>query len=124
MKRFGFLDRVEADLREAGKEVALFESVEPVASLKPSCAVRAIWTFYEYPDMTFESLCIPFIFPKLRTKARICAIPSTSGTPTEVTVFSVITDNLKASSSRSQTSTLRRMWRLSIPTSPEPCPRS
>ena len=38
------------------------------------------------------SLCIPFNFPTLRTKARFCAIPSTSGTATEVTAFSVITD--------------------------------
>ena len=47
---------------------------------------------YEYPDVTFEELCIPFNFPTLRTKAKFCAIPSTSGTATEVTAFSVITD--------------------------------
>ncbi|WP_417230949.1 iron-containing alcohol dehydrogenase, partial [Thermophilibacter sp.] len=39
--------------------------------------------------------CIPFNFPALRTKARFCAIPSTSGTATEVTAFSVITDYAK-----------------------------
>lgn len=38
---------------------------------------------------------MPFSFPTLRTKARFCAIPSTSGTATEVTAFSVITDNAK-----------------------------
>ncbi|HOO29272.1 MAG TPA: iron-containing alcohol dehydrogenase, partial [Lachnospiraceae bacterium] len=36
--------------------------------------------------------CIPFNFPELRTKAKFAAIPSTSGTATEVTAFSVITD--------------------------------
>ncbi len=45
--------------------------------------------------MTFESLCIPFNFPSLRTKACFCAIPTTSGTATEVTAFSVITDYSK-----------------------------
>ncbi|MGN1457081.1 MAG: iron-containing alcohol dehydrogenase, partial [Acutalibacteraceae bacterium] len=41
---------------------------------------------------TFEQLITPFSFPTLRTKAHFCAIPSTSGTATEVTAFSVITD--------------------------------
>ncbi|MEA4869826.1 MAG: iron-containing alcohol dehydrogenase [Christensenella sp.] len=119
MKRFGFLDRVEAYLKEAGMEVQLFEGVEPDPSVEtvlrgaeamrkfqpdwivsigggsPIDAAKAMWAFYEYPDVTFESLCIPFNFPELRTKARFCAIPSTSGTATEVTAFSVITDYQK-----------------------------
>ncbi len=61
----------------------------------PIDAAKAMWAFYEYPDTTFEELCIPFNFPALRTKARFCAIPSTSGTATEVTAFSVITDYAK-----------------------------
>lgn len=61
----------------------------------PIDAAKAMWAFYEYPDTTFEDLCTPFNFPKLRTKARFCAIPSTSGTATEVTAFSVITDYSK-----------------------------
>ena len=119
MKRFGFLDRVETYLREAGMEVQLFEGVEPDPSVEtvlrgaeamrkfqpdwivsigggsPIDAAKAMWAFYEYPDVTFESLCIPFNFPALRTKAHFCAIPSTSGTATEVTAFSVITDYAK-----------------------------
>lgn len=119
MKRFGFLDRVESYLREAGMEVELFEGVEPDPSVEtvlrgaeamrkfqpdwivsigggsPIDAAKAMWAFYEYPDVTFESLCIPFNFPLLRTKAHFCAIPSTSGTATEVTAFSVITDYAK-----------------------------
>jgi alcohol dehydrogenase class IV len=119
MKRFGFLDRVESYLREAGMEVELFEGVESDPSVEtvlrgaeamrkfqpdwivsigggsPIDAAKAMWAFYEYPDVTFESLCIPFNFPLLRTKARFCAIPSTSGTATEVTAFSVITDYAK-----------------------------
>lgn len=119
MKRFGFLDRVVAYLKEAGMEVQLFEGVEPDPSVEtvmkgaemmrqfepdwivaigggsPIDAAKAMWAFYEYPDTTFEDLCIPFNFPTLRTKARFCAIPSTSGTATEVTAFSVITDYQK-----------------------------
>jgi alcohol dehydrogenase class IV len=119
MKRFGFLDRVEAYLKEAGIEVKLFEGVEPDPSVdtvlkgaeimrefepdwivaigggSPIDAAKAMWAFYEYPDVTFEDLCIPFNFPSLRTKAKFCAIPSTSGTATEVTAFSVITDYKK-----------------------------
>ena len=54
-----------------------------------------MWVFYEYPDTSFEAIITPFSFPKLRTKAHFCAIPSTSGTATEVTAFSVITDYQK-----------------------------
>ncbi len=116
MKRFGFLDRVEQYLKEAGMEVALYEGVEPDPSVEtvmkgaklmqefepdwivsigggsPIDAAKAMWVFYEYPDTKFEDLITPFSFPTLRTKAKFCAIPSTSGTATEVTAFSVITD--------------------------------
>ena len=119
MKRFGFLDKVVNNLKEAGMEVMAFEGVEPDPSVEtvmkgaaamrefqpdwivaigggsPIDAAKAMWAFYEYPDTTFEELCIPFNFPALRTKARFCAIPSTSGTATEVTAFSVITDYAK-----------------------------
>ena len=119
MKRFGFLDKVVANLKEAGMEVVLFEGVEPDPSVEtvmrgaeamrkfqpdwivsigggsPIDAAKAMWAFYEYPETTFEDLCIPFNFPTLRRKAHFCAIPSTSGTATEVTAFSVITDYQK-----------------------------
>lgn len=119
MKRFGFLDRAVEYLKEAGMEVELFENVEPDPSVEtvmrgakamqefepdwivamgggsPIDAAKAMWAFYEYPETTFEDLITPFSFPKLRTKARFCAIPSTSGTATEVTAFSVITDYAK-----------------------------
>ncbi len=116
MKRFGFLARVENTLKEAGMEVHIFEGVEPDPSVttvmrgaeemrqfqpdwivaigggSPIDAAKAMWAFYEYPDVTFEDLIVPFNFPTLRQKAHFCAIPSTSGTATEVTAFSVITD--------------------------------
>lgn len=116
MKRFGFLDKAVAYLKEAGMEVQLFEGVEPDPSVEtvmkgaeamrqfepdwivamgggsPIDAAKAMWVFYEYPSTTFEEIITPFSFPTLRTKAKFCAIPSTSGTATEVTAFSVITD--------------------------------
>ena len=119
MRKGGFLDKVEAYLKEAGMEVRFFEGVEPDPSVEtvmkgaaamtefqpdwivsigggsPIDAAKAMWAFYEYPDTTFEDLITPFNFPKLRTKAHFCAIPSTSGTATEVTAFSVITDYAK-----------------------------
>ena len=116
MKRFGFVDKVLSYLKEAGIETQLFENVEPDPSVEtvmagakvmsefgpdwiiamgggsPIDAAKAMWAFYEYPDTTFEQLITPFSFPTLRTKAKFLAIPSTSGTATEVTAFSVITD--------------------------------
>ena len=119
MKRFGFLDTVVANLKEAGMEVELFEGIEPDPSVdtvmrgaeamtkfqpdwivaigggSPIDAAKAMWIKYEYPDITFEEMCKVFGIPPLRRKARFCAISSTSGTATEVTAFSVITDNAK-----------------------------
>ncbi len=116
MKKFGFLDKVVAYLEEAGMEVRLFEGIEPDPSVdtvmkgaavmqefqpdwivamgggSPIDAAKAMWIKYEYPEITFEEMCVVFGIPELRQKARFVAIPSTSGTATEVTAFSVITD--------------------------------
>jgi len=59
----------------------------------PIDAAKAMWIFYEYPEFTFEEAAKPFNLPELRQKARFIAIPTTSGTATEVTSFAVITDN-------------------------------
>ena len=116
MKRFGFLDRAEAYLKEAGMEVMIIDGVEPDPSVttvmngaakmlefnpdwivamgggSPIDAAKAMWIKYEYPECTFEDMCKVFGIPELRKKAHFCAIPSTSGTATEVTAFSIITD--------------------------------
>ncbi len=119
MKRFGFVDKAVGYLNQAGMDVKLIENVEPDPSVdtvmkgaeimrefnpdwivamgggSPIDAAKAMWVFYEYPDTSFEDIIQPFSFPTLRTKAKFCAIPSTSGTATEVTAFSVITDYKK-----------------------------
>lgn len=119
MKKFGFLDKVISNLKEAGMEVSVFDGIEPDPSVEtvmrgaeamikfqpdwiiaigggsPIDAAKAMWIKYEYPETTFEDMCKVFGLPKLRTKARFCAIPSTSGTATEVTAFSIITDYSK-----------------------------
>ncbi len=119
MKRFGFLDKALGYLKEAGIETKLIENVEPDPSVEtvmkgaevmrefepdlivamgggsPIDAAKAMWVFYEYPDTSFEEILQPFSFPELRKKAKFVAISSTSGTATEVTAFSVITDYAK-----------------------------
>ena len=119
MKRFGFLDKAVSYLQEAGMEVKLFEGIEPDPSVEtvmrgaeamlefepdwivaigggsPIDAAKAMWIKYEYPDITFEDMCKVFGIPELRRKAHFCAISSTSGTATEVTAFSIITDYAK-----------------------------
>ena len=116
MKRFGFLDKAEAYLKEAGMEVMVIDGIEPDPSVdtvmagaekmlafqpdwivamgggSPIDAAKAMWVKYEYPEITFEEMCKVFGMPQLRKKAHFCAISSTSGTATEVTAFSVITD--------------------------------
>ena len=119
MKRGGFLQKVEDYLKEAAMEIELFEGIEPDPSVEtvmkgaevmqkfqpdwivaigggsPIDAAKAMWIKYEYPETTFEDMCKVFGLPKLRTKAKFCAISSTSGTATEVTAFSIITDYQK-----------------------------
>jgi alcohol dehydrogenase class IV len=116
MKRFGFLDIVVSNLKEAGMETLIIDGVEPDPSVEtvmkgakkmqtfkpdwivsigggsPIDAAKAMWVFYEHPSAKFEDIAKPFNIPELRNKARFVAIPSTSGTATEVTAFSVITD--------------------------------
>ncbi|WP_315071386.1 NADPH-dependent butanol dehydrogenase [uncultured Clostridium sp.] len=116
MKKFGFVDKALEYLKEAGIEVKLIEGIEPDPSVEtvlkgaeamrdfkpdwiiamgggsPIDAAKAMWVFYEHPEKTFDDIKDPFTIPELRSKAKFLAIPSTSGTATEVTAFSVITD--------------------------------
>ncbi|HOQ95266.1 MAG TPA: iron-containing alcohol dehydrogenase [Sphaerochaeta sp.] len=116
MKRFGFLDQAAELLKKAGIESIVIDGVEPnpsvdtvirggkeMAAFQPDWivaigggsaldAAKVMWCFYEYPELKFEEIIEPGSMPPLRNKARFIAIPSTSGTASEITAFSVITD--------------------------------
>ena len=117
LKNDGTLAKIEGYLKEAGIESKTFIGVEADPSVQtvnkgvaemaefnpdwiigvgggsPIDAAKAMWLFYEYPEFTFEEAVKPFNLPELRKKARFVGITTTSGTATEVTSFSVITDN-------------------------------
>lgn len=116
MKKTGFLAKTEKYLKEAGMETMIIDGVEPDPSVETVMegadkmlkfepdwivsigggsaidAAKAMWVFYEHPEITFDDIKDPFTIPVLRKKAKFVAIPSTSGTATEVTAFSVVTD--------------------------------
>ncbi|MDD5018135.1 MAG: iron-containing alcohol dehydrogenase [Eubacteriales bacterium] len=54
---------------------------------------KALFVFYELPELTWDEAIIPFSLPPLRKKAHFIAIPSTSGTGTEMTKAAVITND-------------------------------
>ena len=116
MEKFGFLNKVSNILKETELEVEYIKGIEPDPSVEtvmkgakameefsPDVIVaigggstidasKAMWVFYEHPELEFDDVKEPFSIPKLRNKAIFVAIPSTSGTATEVTSASVITD--------------------------------
>ncbi|WP_282016060.1 iron-containing alcohol dehydrogenase [Marinifilum flexuosum] len=115
----GSLKRTEDFLKEAGISSVVFSGVEADPSIDTvkrgadfftqeqpdvivglgGCsaidAAKAMWVYYEYPESTLEELAAPFAVKKMRNKAYFVAIPSTSGTGTEITGLSVITDKEK-----------------------------
>jgi len=117
MKRFGFLNQAKEELEKAGMEVMIIDGVEPnpsidtvvdggrkMAEFNPDWiiaigggsaldAAKIMWVYYENPETKFEDL-VAGKFPILRKKAKFIAIPSTSGTASEITAFSVITDTV------------------------------
>lgn len=115
MKRSGFLDKAADYLKEAGMDVRIFDGIEPDPSIetvnrgkefflefRPDWivgmgggssidAAKAMWCLYEYPEKTIEELTSELnCVPPLRNKAKFCAVPSTSGTGSEVTDYSII----------------------------------
>lgn len=114
MARLGFVDQVKAKLAEAGLECDVFDEVEPEPSLqtvqrgaalmlekKPDWivglgggsaldAAKAMWILYERPDLSPEGIN-PFDDLGLRQKARMVAVPTTSGTGSETTWAVVLT---------------------------------
>jgi len=119
MRRFGFLDKAQELLSKADIESIIIDGVEPNPSVKTVIkgkekmldfepdwiiaigggsaldAAKIMWAFYEHPELDFEDIIEVGSIPELRNKAKFIAIPSTSGTASEITAFSVITDTEK-----------------------------
>ncbi len=117
MKENGSLEKLENILHENGMETKVFTGVEENPRIStvyrgakemqewepdvivtlgggsPTDAAKAMWIFYENPELTFDDVKTPYTVPKLRKKAIMASIGSTSGTGTEVTSFAVITED-------------------------------
>jgi alcohol dehydrogenase class IV len=115
MLRLGFVERVQERLAAADIESAVFSEIEPdpciqtarrcaaaMAAYEPDWiiglgggssidAAKAAWLLYECPDVDPAGIN-PFDNFGLRAKARLIAIPTTSGTGSEVTMATVLTD--------------------------------
>ncbi len=118
MIKSGILQSVIDLLSEAGIKSEVFSGVEPdplfstvyrgAEAMKAFCpdiiiglgggsamdAAKAMWVYYEHPELTkLSDIVPPNPIPKLRNKAILVCIPSTSGTASEVSRSVVITDD-------------------------------
>ena len=96
----------DPDIATAQKALDMVNAFQPdmfiaLGGGSPMDAAKIIWLLYEVPDIRFDDIALRFMdirkrvvsFPDLGKKAVMVAIPTTSGTGSEVTPFAVITDN-------------------------------
>ncbi len=95
-------DPTLANAQEGAKVMAAFQP-DTIIALGGGSAMDAgkiMWVMYEHPEVDFQDLAMRFVdirkrvytFPKMGEKAYFVAIPTSSGTGSEVTPFAVITD--------------------------------
>ncbi len=90
--------------RKGAAQMAAFEPdvIIALGGGSPMDAAKIMWVLYEHPDVNFEDMAMDFMdirkriftFPKMGEKAYFVAIPTSSGTGSEVTPFAVITDEV------------------------------
>ena len=96
----------DPDISTARKALEMVNTFQPdlfvaLGGGSPMDAAKIVWLLYEKPDIRFEDIALRFMdirkrvvsFPELGRKAVMVAIPTTSGTGSEVTPFAVITDD-------------------------------
>ncbi len=96
MEKFGFLNKLSNILKETGLEVSFIKGIEPDPSVETVMkgaetmrefepdvivaigggstidAAKAMWIFYEHPEVSFDDVKDPFTVPKLRKKSYFC----------------------------------------------------
>ncbi|SFL79727.1 iron-containing alcohol dehydrogenase [Salibacterium qingdaonense] len=83
-----------AMVKQGAEELASFQPdwIIGIGGGSAMDAAKAIWLFYEYPELSFEDATKPFELPRLRKKAKFAGIPTTSGSGSEVSNLSVVMD--------------------------------
>ncbi|MGQ9789025.1 MAG: iron-containing alcohol dehydrogenase [Candidatus Hadarchaeaceae archaeon] len=117
MGKLGFVDKVSSFLRDSNVDSRVIASIEKephvegiyvgaeaLLEFKPDLIIalgggsvidsaKAMWILYEHPTIDREKIFVPYAVPQLRNKARLVAIPSTSGTGSETSCAAVFVES-------------------------------